>query len=130
MKDMIRIGYRWFNPADVTLVELVTKTAPDAPPAVKVHTTANDGNAIWEFSGDEAEAVLKEVGYGKDAREKEAKDKAVHAAKEAHDAKVAADKVAADEAKAAAKEEKAHAKEAAAEAKDAAKGVHEAKAAK
>lgn len=92
MKNFLRIGNRWFNPASVNLVEM----ASTVPPKLKVHLSGS--HQPWELEGDEAESVLKECGFGKDVRDAADKAKAdaeaTAAAKQAADDKAAADKAA------------------------------------
>ncbi len=104
MKDMIRVGHRWFNPAHLSMAEIVEPTVPGEQPGLRLHLN-NKSDPIWELAGDSAELVLKLLGYDKAAREAEIKekqhaekashDKEVHAAKAAHDKTVhAAEKAA------------------------------------
>ncbi len=86
LKDStFRVGARWFNPAHVSLAEMVPPVPPATQPGVKLHMADSSGALIWEFHGDEAEAVFKELGYDKAAREAEAaaKLKAIHDAEQA-----------------------------------------------
>lgn len=71
MKDKtIRVGSRWFNPDHIAMAELTAA----APLAVKL--TIAGAPTAWEFTGDEAEAVMEALGHGAKEREKEAKEKA------------------------------------------------------
>ena len=71
--SMIRVGNRWLNPAHIGLIEMQPAKG-ETPLSVKVHMAQTSGPVVWTLAGDDAEAVLKEVGYGKEAREKEAAD--------------------------------------------------------
>lgn len=104
MKDFLRIGNRWLNPAHVLMVDC--EACPGKPVKARLHiTNDNKGPQVLDIEGDAAEGVLDCLGFGKAVRDKEAKD-AEHAAKVASDA---ADKAAAHEAKKAEHAEKAHA---------------------
>ncbi len=115
MKDMLRIGNHWFNPAVISHVVLAPK------PPLKVSVFETGVLLAHEFTGDDAETVLGSLGYGKDVREAEAKkladDKKAAEAKAAAQLKHDADEAARAEkaaAKAEAKTEAAEAKKEAA----------------
>lgn len=62
MKNFLRLGKRWVNPAHVALVELMN-TPRGALPRVKLQVLGTPGNAPYELDGDDSRVVLDVLGW-------------------------------------------------------------------